>query len=389
MREYLRRQCDAGWIINLSPEGNRPPGNTRIFGREVGRQVSIAVFVRRAPSAPDQPADVRYLALHGTRNEKLSRLHTIGPTSPDWSRCRTGMRSAFRPESAQRWDNYPALSALMPLRSRGVTSGRSWVYAPTPDVLKSRWNRFIAAGVSRRRIMFHETKRYNIDRMYPPLPGFTRSVGSLANETGPCPEPVQIAYRSFDRQWLIPDKRLIAEARTGLWQVRSEHQIFVSEQDVQQIDTGPGLIFTALIPDIDHFSGWGGSGVHPLWCDTAGTRPNLAAGLLDYLSARLNMKISPLDLLAYIAAVVAHPAYTARFRYELEEPGIHVPLSADPSLWRTAISLGRQVVWLHTYGTRYIDPAAGRPAGERNIIERHAIKSVAPSLHCPNACQIA
>ena len=26
MREYLRGKCDVGWIINLSPEGNRPPG---------------------------------------------------------------------------------------------------------------------------------------------------------------------------------------------------------------------------------------------------------------------------------------------------------------------------------------------------------------------------
>jgi len=383
MREYLRRQCDAGWIINLSPEGNRPPGNTRIFGREVGRQVSIAVFVRRAAADPEQPADVRYLALHGTREEKLSRLDTIGPAGTDWRRCRTSARSAFRPESGQSWDIYPALSELMPVRSRGVTSGRSWVYAPTPDILKSRWERFIAADVPRRRVMFHETKRYNIDQLYPPLPGFPGPAGSLADETGPCPEPVPVAYRSFDRQWLIPDKRLLAEARTGLWQVRSDHQIFVSEQDVQQIESGPGLVFTGLIPDIDHFSGWGGSGVHPLWCDPAGKQPNLAAGLLDYLNARLSMKISPLDLLAYVAAVVAHPAYTARFRHELAEPGIRLPLSADPPLWQSAISLGRQVIWLHTYGTRCTDPAAGRPVGERCIIERHGIKSARAILALP------
>ena len=383
MREYLRRQCDAGWIINLSPEGNRPPGNTRIFGREVGRQVSIAVFVRHAAADLGQPADVRYLELHGTREQKLARLEDIGPGGTGWQPCRTSARAAFRPESRQSWDIYPALSELMPMRSRGVTSGRSWVYAPTSDILKNRWERFIAADVARRRVMFHETKRYKIDQVYPPLPGFPPPAGSLADETRPCPEPVQVAYRAFDRQWLIPDKRLLAEARTGLWQVRGEHQIFVSEQDVQQIDSGPGLIFSGLIPDSDHFSGWGGGGVHPLWSDSDGRQPNLAAGLLGYLSARLNMEISPLDLLAYVAGVVAHPAFTARFRYELTEPGIRVPLSAEPPLWESAISLGRQVIWLHTYGTRYVNTAADRPAGERYIIERHGIKSTRGVLALP------
>ena len=74
MREYLRRQCDAGWIINLSPEGNRPPAKTRIFKKNVGRQLCIAIFVRRARADPAQPADVRYLALRGTRAESSSSL---------------------------------------------------------------------------------------------------------------------------------------------------------------------------------------------------------------------------------------------------------------------------------------------------------------------------
>lgn len=89
---------------------------------------------------------------------------------------------------------------------------------------------------------------------------------------------------------------------------------------------------------------------------------------------RLGITISPLDLLAYVAAVVAHPAYTVRFRRELEEPGIRVPLSTEPALWESAISLGREVIWLHTYGTRYMDIAEGRPDGERAIIERYGIK---------------
>jgi Type ISP C-terminal specificity domain/N-6 DNA Methylase len=372
MREYLRRECDKGWIINLSPEGNRAPSRTRIFGRGVGRQISIAVFMRRAEPNRGTAADVSYMELHGTRDEKLSHLKATRPAGSGWEACRREMRSAFRPP--QPWDVHPALSQLMPLRSRGVTSGRSWVYAPTPEILKDRWELFIAADVTRRRAMFHETKRYNIGRQYPPLPGFPHPARPLADESGVCPEPVQVAYRSFDRQWLIPDNRLLAEARAGLWRARSDKQIFVSQQDAQTIESGPGLIFTGLIPDCDHFSGWGGGGVHPLWRDADRQQPNLAAGLLDYLSARLGIRVTALDFAAYLAAVVAHPGYTAKFRKELEEPGIRVPLSTDPSLWHAASALGQQVIWLHTYGTRCPDPTAGRPEGERSIIERYGIK---------------
>jgi hypothetical protein len=262
----------------------------------------------------------------------------------------------------------------MPARSRGITAGRSWVHAPTPDILRERWSRFIAANTSRRREMFHETKRYNIDRTHSPLPGFPEAPLSLSDENGSCPEPVPVAYRAFDRQWLIPDKRLLAESRTGLWRVRGNHQIFISQQDSQEVQSGPAVLFSAFIPDSDYFSGWGGGGVHPLWRGANDHNPNLAPGLLPFLSARLGMKVSPLDFAAYLAAVTAHPGFTARFRDELVEPQVRVPLSTDPTLWRSAITLGQQLIWLHTYGTRFSDPAAGRNEGELSIIEKYGVR---------------
>lgn len=376
MREYLRRQCDAGWIINLSPEGNRPPAQTRIFGSEVGRQISIAVFVRRGAPHLNTAAEVYYMSLRGSRAEKLSHLMSVHPRGPDWKRCYEHLRAPFYPASEQNWDNYPSLADLMPVRSRGVTAGRSWVYAPTPETLRRRWAEFIAADTQTRRDMFHETKRYNIRRVPPRLPGFPRPSISLAEESGVCPAPIQVAYRAFDRQWLIPDRRLLAEARTGLWRVRDKSQIFVSEQDGQRIETGPGLVFTALIPDIDHFSGWGGSGVHPLWCDPARRQANFAPGLVEYIRQRIGIEFSPQDLLAYIAAVVAHNGFTQRFRRELEVPGIHVPFTTDLTLWQRAVSLGRELIWLHTYGAQYADASADRPEGERAIVERYGVRCI-------------
>jgi hypothetical protein len=43
------------------------------------------------------------------------------------------------------------------------------------------------------------------------------------------------------------------------------------------------------------------------------------------------------------------------------QPGLRVPLTADPGLFREAVEIGREVIWLHTYGERHDDAAAGRP----------------------------
>ena len=73
------------------------------------------------------------------------------------------------------------------------------------------------------------------------------------------------------------------------------------------ISDGPGLVFSALIPDFDHFNDRGGRAFAALHPD--GT-PNLAPGLTNALASRLGCTVTAPDVLAYIAAIVAHPAYT-------------------------------------------------------------------------------
>jgi hypothetical protein len=65
--------------------------------------------------------------------------------------------------------------------------------------------------------------------------------------------------------------------------------------------------------------------------------------------------------MAYLAAVLAHPAFTVRFKSDLVRPGLHVPLTADARLFTEGVALGSEVIWLHCYGERFADPAAGRP----------------------------
>jgi hypothetical protein len=112
--------------------------------------------------------------------------------------------------------------------------------------------------------------------------------------------------------------------------------------------------------------------VFPLWRDAAATQPNLPPKLLNFLSKHYGTTVTAEDFLAYLAGVAAHPAYTLRFQHDLAQPGLRIPLTAEPSLFAKAVELGRRVIWLHTFGERFADPKAKRPPGTPRLPKRRA-----------------
>jgi predicted helicase len=381
MRQYLRRTCDEGWIIDVSPEGNRSDINTRIFG-DVQRQLCIGVFARYSAANKQNSANVHYVSVGGSRQEKFDTLRSIRLGDSRWQDCKKDWCDPFLPGRGAHWESYPQLSDLMPWTSRGVTTGRTWVYAPDRDTLGRRWHTFTRADIARRRVLFKEARDRKIHSVVSPLPGFRSNSRTLAEEKGDMLEPVRVGYRSFDRQWIIPDHRLMVVARPPLWAVRSEEQIYVTEQSSHPIDKGPGITFTSHIPDIHHYNARSGR-VLPLYRDDDGKSPNFAPGLTRFLGDKLGVKVSSEDLLAYVAAVVAHSGYTIRFRSELQRPGVRVPLTASPILWREAVQLGRRVIWLHSYGERYVDESVNRPDGVTELVERTGPRVVRPIPDTP------
>jgi hypothetical protein len=117
------------------------------------------------------------------------------------------------------------------------------------------------------------------------------------------------------------------------------------------------------VPDLDHYRGSFGGRVFPLWRNAKTTLSNFPKSLLTILSKRIGLTVSPEDLLSYIAAVVANPAYTARFQEDLSTPGLRIPITANANLFQEAVEIGRRVLWLHTFGERMTDPSRGRPEG--------------------------
>ncbi len=113
---------------------------------------------------------------------------------------------------------------------------------------------------------------------------------------------------------------------------------------------------------MNFYKGSSGGRVYPLWRNSAATHPNVAPELLALL-AKTKKGVTAEDVFAYIAAVMAHPAFTTRFKDDLIQPGLRLPLTADAKLFTEAVALGREVIWLHTYGERFADNDAGRPKG--------------------------
>ncbi len=194
-----------------------------------------------------------------------------------------------------------------------------------------------------------------------PLAGFGTRTKAVAEDEGAIIPPTRYGFRSFDRQWIIPDSRVINQPNPELWAMRSDRQIFITAPSDRSPTNGPALSISAAVPDLHHYNGRGGR-VFPLWRDAGASSANLPPKLLPFLAQRLGFAVSAKDFVAYIGATAAHPAFTARFQDDLSTPGLRLPITADPATFSEAAELGRTVIWLHTFGERLADPDAGRPA---------------------------
>ena len=99
----------------------------------------------------------------------------------------------------------------------------------------------------------------------------------------------------------------------------------------------------------------------------------MAPGLLEFLRDLVGTNVDGTDVMAYVAGVISHGGYWDTFRDALRQPGVRVPLTAVPGLWREAVAIGKGVIWLHTYGERptawSVDTGAGVTVNRPAILE--------------------
>ena len=355
MREYIRRKSSRGWIINVTPEGKRPLQKNAVFAIET--PVTIALFVREPDTDENTPAGLKYIALHGTFQQKMEALAKLDLRSPEFADVRSGWSDKFMPITVGDWDSYPELPDFYASRFPGVKPNKTWVYAPSESVLQERWHELVEGNdLDIRAERFKETRDTGITVGKKPLPGHDTYQGSqeslneqiIRDPFPTVPDIVSVGYRSFGRQYLIADSRMIHMPSPRLWEHRVPDQVFIVEQHAHYPKAGPGLYFSALIPDMHAFNNRGGR-VHPA-LNTA-SKPNLTDEAERLLTENFG-EHAPAELVYYLAGVTGHPGYVRTFDTELQQAGIRVPLTSDAELWSRAVQLGKYVVWLHTYSER-------------------------------------
>ena len=370
MRDDLRRTADEIWIIDCSPDGHRPAVSTRIF-QGVQQPICIVLTARTATKEAGTPARVRFTALPtGSREDKFKALAGLTLDGANWAACPTDWRASFLPAATGGWATYPSLDELFLYNGSGVMPGRTWVIAPDRQSLEQRWKKLVAeSDKNRKEILFHPHGSEGVlgDRhtgkvMYEGLTGHAHRTVSVANDKEDVIPPIRYGFRSFDRQWIVPDIRVVNRPNPALWDDYSPKQIYLTAPHDRTPTNGPALSFTALIPDLHHYHGRGGR-AFPLWSNKAANQSNLHPGVIGKLAEVYKTPVSPEKLFAYIAAVAANPAYVMRFRADLVQPELQIPITADRDLFAEAAILGCEVIWLHTFGDRFVSAKEERPAG--------------------------
>ncbi len=364
MREHMRRLCDELWIIDLGGEGRGTRQDDNLVAIQTPVAIAIAARVgtadKSAPAA-SVPAAVHYTRIEGSREEKLAALEAIASfDSLAWEDCPSAWQAPFRPAGRGAYFAWPLLTELFPWQHSGVQFKRTWPIGPDTETLARRWRALLHAGD--RAAAFKETRDRKIQQNCPPLFKTDRqeALGKLPADTPP-PPTMRYAYRSFDRQWILADNRLGDYLRPDLWYSYGPRQVYLISLFSQPLGHGPALTVSAWVPDLDHFRGsYGAKAAIPLYRTADVAKPNLAPGLLEQLSAAYARPVAPEDFLAYVYGLLAQPAFTARFCAELATRELRVPLTRDPALFAQVRQLGARLLWLHTYGERYI-PAGATP----------------------------
>lgn len=366
MREYMRRLCDEIWIIDLGGEGRGTRRSENVFA--IQTPVAIAVAVRYGKPDRDVPAKVWYTQIEGSREQKLRALDSVTEFARlHWQVCPGGWLAPFRPAGAGKYFDWPLLTDLLPWQHSGVQLKRTWPIAPDRETLEKRWRALLSA--SDRSLAFRATGDREIDGAYRVALAGIADVQPIAKlpKGSPVPPIVEYAYRSFDRQRIIADGRLISRPRPALWAAHSDRQVYLTSLLTKPLGVGPAATASAAIPDLDHFSGRGAKDIAPLHRDADCNEPNILPGLLDLLAKAYARVVTPEDFLAYVYGVLGHPAYTERYAKELGTRELRVPVARDADLFVQIRDVEARLLWLHTYGQRYVPDGYHRgqvPRGE-------------------------
>lgn len=383
MRRVMRETFDELWILDLEGDQYGPRPTENVFNIRTG--VAIALGIRTGAGNAQTPAQVRYAKITGTRAQKFAALDAIASVNDvTWRACPSDWMKPFLPVSDAIYWNWPEISDLFPWQQGGVKAGRTWPISIDPHNLRARWQALVTVPAAERAAQFKDSptgrKAHQAAPRSLPRAASTESIIQIDAQS-PKPPHLRYSYRSFDRQWILADARLLDRSSPPLWKSHGRNQVFLTSLLTGVLGDGPAATVTPYVPDLDHFRGsFGGKHVVPLWRDAAATQPNVPAGLLERLGEIFGATPRAQDLFAYCYALLTPRAYVQTFADELLLPGPRVPLTRSHELFARVAALGHELIRIHSFGERDLENDA--PRGEVEPSRARCVRAVSPD---PNA----
>lgn len=372
LRSVMRRAFDEFYIIDLGGDSLGTQVEENVF--DIRIPVTIGIGLRHGRERQKgHPCEVKYVRVSGTRDEKLDwlRSHSFGEVQ--FTDVPGQHIDVMTPISEAGYWTWPDLEQLLPWSHSGSQLKRKWPIAPDLGTLEARWKALTQLSGTEQAEAFRAT-----DARGPGIGGRDLVSGLTTlplNATGgkEMVEPVPYGYRSFDREWIIPDTRVSDRPRPELWAARSDKQIFLGTLTSTKLGGGPALVATPYLPDLDFFRNRGARDIFPVWRDAAATSANISAAVRSALEAALGA-FTVEDYMGYVYGIAGTGAFTNTFGALLAEQAgpIRVPMTRDRSLFDEIAAFGRDLLHWHSFGERFgpsklrltareLEPITGRP----------------------------
>lgn len=369
LRAHLRDVFDDFYVIDLGGEGRGANTEENVF--DILTPVAIGIGVRSTGArnrSKSRNCRVHYVRVSGSRADKFDWLERDF-ADVDFIEVPGKHLDSLAPAASGAYADWPSLEDLFPYSVSGAQAKRSWPIAVDSPTLGRRWAALLASAERSR--AFKVTRDRTLESTPIALQSPPERLVALAKLSGSAQhEPIQYyGYRSFDRQRIIADARLLDYARGDLWASLSEGQVFLTSlAATTPLGYGPVLVASPYVPDMAAFRGaYGGKDVFPLWIGAAPVDPNLAPSLLDGLAGVVGEGIGPDEVLQYLYGIGGTAAFSERFAEELAVAAgpVHLPITKDRALFGAVATLGKELLAWHTWGERYTDsPIPLGPAAE-------------------------
>lgn len=343
IRDWVRRMADRVWVVNITPEGWMHPNN--VF--PIATPVAVFIAQRGAnPKAGMAGVFYREVTIGSTKEQRMREVLSMRIHDSGWEMA---VGNSFIPGSDM-WKGAPTVDDIFLIANSGISWNRKWAVTPSWSTLLARLQALKNAEPQDRPVLFKECRAGEWDAARLSSPGMgdigvMKVVGTpLAEDESFFEDPAAISVvdTPMCRSYGLGDTRAINATRSNLWGSTHYNQdnVFLVSPAKHDHTSDSCAMVTKLVPRHFIYSGRAsGERVHPTY-HPDGT-PNTAPGLLEALSAHQEVEVSPNDVAAYVVAIMAHPGYHERFKEDLRNPIVRVPLTADPALWAEAVELGR------------------------------------------------